>query len=54
MTKFYKEVHSLFPLTISYSVLVLSDKVHRIEYLRICLSCGGNADRRSILIRRDG
>ena len=54
MTKFCKEFHSLFLLTISYSVLVLSDTVHRFEYLRICLSSGSNADRRSILIRRDG
>ena len=54
MTKFYKKFHSLFLLTISYSVLALSDTVHCIEYLRICLSSGRNADRRSILIRRDG
>ena len=50
----YDQILQRVSLTISYSVLVLSDTVHRIEYLRICLSSGSNADRRSILIRRDG
>ena len=54
VTKFYKEFHSIFVLITSCSVLVLSDTVHRFEFSRIGLLRHSNADRRSILIRRDG
>ena len=54
VTKFYKEFHSLFVLITSCAVLVLSDTAHRFEFSRIGLFRDSNADRRSILIRRDG
>ena len=54
VTKFYKEFHSLFVLMTSCSVLVLSDTVHHFEFSRIGLLRDSNADRCSILIRRDG